>query len=118
MTAIACGWLEDGTVARLEGGKRRDARLRQAIAGDVLPGLRLVRHPSSYFAWLGLPAEVRAQEVVTDLAREGVWVSTAEPFTASGPAPQAIRLALGSVPIDTLRSALTSVRRVIGAYGA
>lgn len=118
MTAIACGWLEDGTVARLEGGKRRDARLRQAIAGDVFPGFRLVRHPSSYFAWLALPAEVRAQEVVTDLAREGVWVSTAEPFTASGPAPQAIRLALGSVPIDTLRNALMSVRRVIGAYGA
>src|SRR5690606_32712303 len=75
MTALVCGWVEDGTVSRLEAGKRRDARQRQAIAREMLTGLQLVRHASSYFAWLPLPPEVRAQDVVTLLARRGVWVS-------------------------------------------
>src|SRR3989442_1671473 len=43
MTAIACGWLDDGTVTRLETEKRRDAMVRQSIAGEVLAGLRCVR---------------------------------------------------------------------------
>ncbi len=38
-TAIACRWLDDGTVGRLEADKRRDARERQAIAREALTGL-------------------------------------------------------------------------------
>ncbi|MGJ7583428.1 PLP-dependent aminotransferase family protein, partial [Variovorax sp. RHLX14] len=41
-TAIACAWLEDGTVARLESEKRQDAAARQVIAGEALAGLRCV----------------------------------------------------------------------------
>ena len=39
--------------------------------------------------------------------------STAEPFATSTPVPHAIRLALGSVGLGTLREALTKVKRVI-----
>lgn len=113
MTAIACGWLDDGTVARLESEKRRDAVARQAIAADVLNGMQCVRHPASYFVWLALPEEVRADQIAAALMRDRVSVSTAEPFATSAQVPHAIRLALGSVELSTLRSALEQVRCAI-----
>ena len=113
-TAIACAWLEDGTVARLESEKRQDAAVRQAIVDETLAGMRFVRHPSSYFAWLPLPEETRADHVSAALMREGISVSTAEPFATSKHVPHALRLALGSVGLPSLRSALLTVRRVIG----
>lgn len=113
MTAIACGWLDDGTVTRLESAKRKDATIRQAVAVEVLRPLQLVGHPASYFAWLRLGEEVRADQVAAALMRENVSVSTAEPFSTSPVVPHAIRLALGSVELTTLRRALASVKRVI-----
>ena len=113
MTAIACGWLDDGTVTRLESAKRKDATIRQATAVAVLRPLQLVGHPASYFAWLRLGEEVRADQVAAALMRENVSVSTAEPFSTSPVVPHAIRLALGSVELTTLRRALASVKRVI-----
>jgi DNA-binding transcriptional MocR family regulator len=113
MTAIACGWLDDGTVTGLEAEKRRDAGIRQGIAADVLARLHCVRHPTSYFVWLPLAEEVRADQVAMALMRARISVSTAEPFATSTQVPHAIRLALGSVELDTLRDALKKVERVI-----
>jgi DNA-binding transcriptional MocR family regulator len=113
MTAIACGWLEDGTVARLEADKREDAMARQKIADVVLAGLRGVRHPASYFVWLPLAEEVRADKVAVALTSHRISVSTAEPFATSAQVPHALRLALGSVELDDLRHALEKVKRVI-----
>jgi DNA-binding transcriptional MocR family regulator len=113
MTAITCGWLDDGTVKRLEAGKRRDAISRQAIAGEVLTGLRCVRHPASYFVWLPLAEEVRADKVAMALMADRISVSTAEPFATTAQVPHALRLALGSVELDALRDALETVKRVI-----
>ncbi|MBV6753770.1 PLP-dependent aminotransferase family protein [Pseudomonas chlororaphis] len=114
LTAIATAWIEDGTVARLEVQKRKDARARQAIADELLAGLRTVRHPSSFFLWLPLPEEARADQIAMALMREQISVSTAEPFTTSVHVPHAIRLALGSVDMETLRIALVKVQRVLG----
>jgi DNA-binding transcriptional MocR family regulator len=116
ITAIATGWLNDGTVARLEAQKRADARGRQAVARDVLDGLELIGHPSSYFLWLPLPGEVRADQVAAALMRETVSVSTAEPFATTKDPPHAIRLALGSVEMDVLAESLATVKRVIDAF--
>ncbi|OUM02833.1 aminotransferase-like domain-containing protein [Variovorax sp. JS1663] len=113
MTAIACGWLEDGTVKRLEADKRRDATLRQGLAAGILGKLKTISHPNSYFVWLPLPHEVRADAVAMALIRERVSVSTAVPFSASAQAPHAIRLALGSVDLATLRRSLETVARVV-----
>jgi DNA-binding transcriptional MocR family regulator len=115
-TAIACAWLEDGTVDRLEREKRRDAAMRQSVVDVALAGLRCVRHPASYFVWLPLPEETRADRVTAALMREGVSVSTAEPFATSRHVPHALRLALGSVGLGSLRTALKTVRRVIGEH--
>jgi DNA-binding transcriptional MocR family regulator len=115
MTAIATGWLNDGTVTRLEAQKRADARRRQAVARNVLDGLDLIGHASSYFLWLPLPGEARADQVAVALMRETVSVSTAEAF-ATTKTHHAIRLALGSVDIDVLAQSLDKVKRVIDAY--
>lgn len=111
-TAIACRWLDDGTVDHLEAQKRDDAKARQALAGRELAGLPLVSHPSSYFTWLPLPDDARADRLTATLARRRISVATAEPFSTSMHTPQAIRLALGSTDLDSLRSTLRTVRQV------
>ena len=116
MTALLCGWIEDGTVARLEARKREDAMTRQALARKVLEGLNAIGHPASYFLWLPLPEEVRADQVAVALLALDIAVSTAEPFAVSSPAPHAIRLALGSLPLPALDQALHKVRQVIDHY--
>lgn len=117
-TALGCSWLEDGTVARLEHEKRADARARQRLAAELLGPLTRVGHPGSYFLWLPLGEEVRADRVAADLLQAGISVSTAAPYTGSreGSEAQAIRLALGSVNQAALAPALREVRRVIEAH--
>ena len=112
-TAIACRWLEDGTADRLEADKRADAEARQAIAQQALAGLAQTRHPSSYFVWLPLPENARADRIATTLARQRIWVSTAEPFSTAPHTPQAIRLALGSADLPILKSTLSTVQQVV-----
>lgn len=109
MTAIACAWLDDGTVMQLETQKRADAQARQIVALRALDGLRCVTHPSSYFLWLPLGEDARADQITKALMEESIAVSTAEPFATSAHVPHAIRLALGSVDIDTLGQALARV---------
>ena len=116
MTAIATGWLNDDTVTRLEAEKRADARRRQAVAREVLDGLEFVAHPSSYFLWLPLPGEARADQVAAALMRENVSVSVAEPFATTKHPPHAIRLALGSVAIEVLAESLETVKQMIAEY--
>lgn len=113
MSAIACGWIDDGTVSRLEAEKRKDAIRRQVVARELLAGLPLVRHPSSYFIWLPLAADLRADVLVAALARERISVSGAEPFAVTTSVPRAIRVALGSVDLQTLKRALRTIKRVI-----
>ncbi|MFK3713121.1 PLP-dependent aminotransferase family protein [Leclercia adecarboxylata] len=113
MTAMVCHWIQDGTVARFETLKRRDARQRQAFLKEVLEDLPCITHPDSYFAWLPLADESRADRVVKQLMDNNISVSTAEPFSTSGTVPQAIRIALGSVTIDNLRQALVQVRAAV-----
>ncbi|SAK58137.1 GntR family transcriptional regulator [Caballeronia hypogeia] len=116
MTAIACGWVEDGTVARLEAEKRKDAAQRQSLAARVLSKVRRIGHPSSYFLWLPLEQEVRADAIAMALMRERISVSTAHPFATSPHVPHAIRLALASVDMPTLRRSLEIVARVIADH--
>src|SRR5690606_39032321 len=103
---------EDGTVERLEAEKRADAQARQAIAREVLAGMPCVTHPTSYFLWLPLADDARAEQIAAALMREQVAVSTAQPFATTSHVPRALRLALGSVDLDTLRAALAKVRWV------
>jgi DNA-binding transcriptional MocR family regulator len=112
-TAIATTWVEDGTVDRLEGLKRDDARARQAIARAALGDLNPVGHPTSYYTWLPLGDPARADRIATALLRANISVATAEPFAISVHVPQAIRIALGSCRIEALPAALDTVRHAV-----
>ncbi len=101
--------------ARLETEKRRDARARQVLAAEVLAGLPCITHPASYFLWLPLAEEARADRITKALLELNVAVSTAEPFAVSAHVPHALRLALGSVEMPVLRAALEKVRWVVEA---
>jgi DNA-binding transcriptional MocR family regulator len=116
MTALACRWLQDGTVTRLEAHKRRDAETRQALARKTLAPLKVTGHPTSYFCWLPLDEGVRADQVASVLMKDHVSVSTAEPYGTSSYIPHALRLALGSVEPNVLREALMKVRGAIDGY--
>ncbi|MGL5997895.1 MAG: PLP-dependent aminotransferase family protein [Pseudomonas proteolytica] len=116
MTALAAAWIDDGTVLQLETQKREDARARQMLAAQVLAGLDYIAHPASYFLWLPLGEDVRADQITMALARENISVSGAEPFSVSDHVPHAIRLALGSVDKSALRAALLRVRWVVAGY--
>ncbi|HGN9009167.1 TPA: PLP-dependent aminotransferase family protein [Klebsiella pneumoniae] len=113
ISSLICDWIEDGTVARFETQKRQDARQRQQVAREVLCGLPVVSHPDSYFVWLPLGEESRADRLANALMERRISVSTAEPFCVSATIPQALRIALGSVPFDRLRPALLSVRDAV-----
>ena len=113
ISSLICAWIEDGTVARFEMQKRQDARQRQQVAREVLCGLPVVSHPDSYFVWLPLGEESRADRLANALMERRISVSTAEPFCVSATIPQALRIALGSVPFDSLRQALLSVRDAV-----
>jgi DNA-binding transcriptional MocR family regulator len=113
MTSLVCGWIQDGTLARLETVKREDARRRQAMARQALSGLPVIGHENSYFLWLPLGEEIRADRVAHQLLAMKISISTAEPYSVGRDAPHALRLALASPGLDQLSAALTAMRPII-----
>jgi DNA-binding transcriptional MocR family regulator len=113
MTEIVTGWIEDGTVSLLEAAKREDGAMRQALATEHLHPLQPLGHASSYFCWLPLTEGARADAVAMALLKEGISVSTAEPFCTASTRPHALRLALGSTEPAPLAEALRAVRRIV-----
>lgn len=93
--------------------KRRDARQRQHLAREILGPLPCISHPDSWFLWLPLAEESRADRVAKRLMDKQISVSTAEPFCVTPNVPQAIRVVLGSVPVAQLSDALVAVREAI-----
>lgn len=113
LTALMSHWIQDGTVARTTVLKRDAARQRQALARECLYPLPCIGHPNSWFVWLPLADECRADRIVKALMDNHILVSTAEPFSTSINVPQALRVALGSVPLESLREALVAVREAV-----
>jgi DNA-binding transcriptional MocR family regulator len=110
--AIASLWVGDGTAALLEAEKRREARVRQALAARLLPiPASLSAHPASMHLWLDLPRGMAAQDLVQRLAALGVRISPGAAF-GIGSAPNSVRLALGA-PMD--RDDLERALRVVAS---
>ncbi|MGB3481709.1 MAG: PLP-dependent aminotransferase family protein [Mycobacterium sp.] len=105
--ALTTRWLGDGTVGRLENLRRDDARERQALARDRLSGLDYRAHPGSYCGWLTLPEDSRS-----DL------VTTADAFSLTPNAPNALRLALATPELADLEAALGRIRTVVTDHSA
>lgn len=115
ITALAVGWLADGTVTQLEKARREDAAARQDIARAALAGLDITAHPTSFIVWLGLQPHQRPDHAAAALAAQGILVSTADAFATGPYRPQALRLALATPPLDELGPALHRLRDAIEA---
>lgn len=97
--AVASLWVGDGTAKLLEAEKRREARLRQALAAQLLPTRAApAAHPASMHLWLDLPRKMAAQDLVRRLEDLGVRITPGAAFGV-GSTPNCVRLALGT-PVD------------------
>ncbi|MBI6527894.1 PLP-dependent aminotransferase family protein [Proteus vulgaris] len=113
MTSIVCQWIKEGVVDKLERLLRKDAQQRQKIVSEIFEGIAYIHHPISYFLWIPLPEEVRADKIVASLHQLQISVATAEPYATTPHIPHAIRIALASVEINLLRDALIKIRDII-----
>lgn len=100
-------WMGDGTVARLVTQKRRDAARRQRLLRKCCPRFTIRADARAYHAWLELPSAWRAESFTAAAAARGIAVAPAPAFAVGpGHAPNAIRVALASPPLDILADSL------------
>jgi DNA-binding transcriptional MocR family regulator len=95
--------LEDGAMAQLADGRRRDAAIRQDIVREGLAGLRLDADPGAQHAWLHLPPPWRPEAFAARALQEGVKVTASPAFAVvRDHAPDAVRLALAKPSLEEL----------------
>jgi len=115
MAALFTQWLDDGTADHLVERQRSEARARQQLAADCLPGLTYHAQPLSYHLWLPLPDPWRSSTFTDAVRTRGVAVDPAFIF-AVGPErePHAIRVSLSAARNrDRLRQALEVIRETL-----
>ena len=105
---VAAHHIADGTAAAVQQAKRADAMARQRLVAGKLD---VRADPRSYHCWWELPPPWRADTFTAAAAREGIAVTPAAAF-AIGAAPNAVRLALASPPVDQLGAALDVLARI------
>ncbi|WP_208277634.1 aminotransferase-like domain-containing protein [Massilia oculi] len=94
--ALATQWILDGSADRLMEGVRKEARLRQRMARDILAG-RYSGSGDGLHVWLGLPAYWTPSQLARAADSEGIAVTPAEAFATGSDAVNAIRISLGSI---------------------
>ncbi|MEV7555084.1 PLP-dependent aminotransferase family protein [Amycolatopsis sp. NPDC089917] len=100
-------WITGGTLETVERAKRLDAAERQRVTAERLAGFTLRADPQAYHCWWELPEHWRAETFVAAAARRGIAVTPAAAFAiVPGHAPNAVRLAVSSPPLETLGAAL------------
>ena len=109
---VATQWMSDGSAAAIVAAKRADAARRQQLVRERLV---VQADPHAYHCWLPLPEQWRAETFVAAAARRGIAVTPAAAFAAvPANAPDAVRLALGSPPLDVLIRALDVLASLSG----
>jgi DNA-binding transcriptional MocR family regulator len=96
---IVAMWIEDGTVDRTIAAKRAEAKRRQSLTRSALRGLRVEAHPTSLHAWIHLPSQQDGARALAAMTDRGIVGTPASAFwTRATPPPNALRIALASVP--------------------
>lgn len=109
-------WMADGTAAALGRAKCHDAATRQRILRRSWAGFHVQSDPRAYHAWLTLPGRWRADAFEAAAAGEGIAVVPAAAFAVrEADAPRAVRVALASPTLDTLRESLDTLARLARA---
>jgi DNA-binding transcriptional MocR family regulator len=114
--AAAERMIAGGVAGELARRKRLDARARQQLAATRLAGFQTQAHESAYHLWLTLPAHWRSQNLVAVAARRDIALTPSTTFAITpGHAPNAVRLALASPPIEQLDSGLATLAALLSA---
>ncbi len=74
MAEIARRWIEDGTAEATLIARRKEARLRQAIADEVLSGFKVTHQTMNLYGWIELPGGWTSAEFVAAAMDAGVAV--------------------------------------------
>ncbi|MFD8718661.1 PLP-dependent aminotransferase family protein [Streptomyces sp. NPDC059629] len=106
----AVRWIGDGTVARLVGAKREQARRRQGLVRELLDGFAVRADPCGYFAWWELPAPWRADGFTAAAAAHGIGITPGTAFRVDPKrTPDAVRIGLASAGETELAGALRTL---------
>jgi len=113
ISGLVTGWVEDGTLAKSEEGRRHDGAERQRLCHAALRDLAVCAHPNAGFAWVWLEKGMRAEPIVAALKERGISASGAGPFATTVAVPQALRLAFGGIPKAELKQVFETVYQVV-----
>jgi len=115
LAAVASRWIEDGTAERLLGWQRMELAARNAIAREMLAGLRIKTNAMAPHIWLELPKPWRAGDFARRLAGRNIRVMPSAVFAPDrAAAPQAVRISLGAARSrDTLREGLAGLVKAL-----
>ena len=118
MTDIVTGMIEEGAAQRILDAQRLDLACRHRIACEMLEGQTFDAHPGGCNLWLGLPPPWRADDFAAAARVHGVLVVAADNFfVGCGGAPQAVRVALSSVPThELLQRGLSLIRGLLQSH--
>jgi DNA-binding transcriptional MocR family regulator len=93
---LLCGWIEDGTAARIAAWKRHETTARQVMARRILEGERLQTQSWSPHIWLHLPNGWTSASFVAAARTRGVLLNSSAEFAAGEVEPRGVRLCLGT----------------------
>jgi DNA-binding transcriptional MocR family regulator len=111
---LLCGWLEDGTAARIAEWKRHETTARQAIARRLLDGERLQSNPASPHLWLHLPGRWGSEDFVAAARARGLYLNPSSEFAVADQHPRAVRVCLGT---PRTRAGLEeALRRIVNTF--
>ncbi|WP_445682308.1 aminotransferase-like domain-containing protein [Radicibacter daui] len=114
--AAAERMIAEGVASELSRLKRIDAGKRQKLAARLLSNFEIQANPNAYHLWLTLPPHWRSQNLVSAAARRDIALTPSTTFAVTpGHAPNAVRLALASPPIDQLEAGLGALAAILNA---
>jgi DNA-binding transcriptional MocR family regulator len=93
--ALVTRWTDDGTAALLLRFIRFETTERQKLAAEILPTDSYRGDPLSFSIWVPLPPLWTRSAFVEHLRPTGIGIVASDAFTASGHAPEAVRICLG-----------------------
>ena len=111
---IASKWVSDGTAMELVHWQRVALRSRQAIAAEVLGGVRYRSQRDGLHLWLELPDNRSEEGFVVQARLQGVAIAPGQSFRiAAGPWAPAVRISLGSTTEGELRAGLGVIVKLL-----
>jgi DNA-binding transcriptional MocR family regulator len=114
VTEIASKWVSDGTAIALVEWQRAALRSRQAIAAEVLGGVRYRSQRDGLHLWLELPDNRSEEGFVVQARLQGVAIAPGQSFRiAAGPWAPAVRISLGSTTEGELRAGLGVIAKLL-----